>query len=259
MQLTLHCSLQPRRGSYHPGDTIAVDIQVRRRSGSPKPPRTRSAPVLLQPHAVARSHCKVVRLQVAYWDPSGNTAPVELTDLLVELKCIERTDQSWVSAAWGADAGPPLLKEGRRVSRQLLHAAARYSAQHLDLPAGSPQHFVFRYPAQHLTLHTGIHDLRLPCGGGQTSAAALQQDEIARQPAAVLLGHGGAVQLHPGGASADQRIVASKPGELHRVAIHRAHRAPAWLLVVRGDAAVDLICIFVLAAGGGTKWEGQLR
>jgi len=87
---------------------------------------------------------RMLRPQVAYWDPSGNQ-PVELTDLLIELKCIERTDQSWVSSAWGADAGPPLLKEGRRVSRQLLHAAARYSAQHLDLPPGSPQHFVFRY------------------------------------------------------------------------------------------------------------------
>ena len=97
----------------------------------------------------------MLRPQVAYWDPSGN-APVELTDLLIELKCIERTDQSWVSAAWGADAGPPLLKEGRRVSRQLLHAAARYSAQHLDLPPGSPQHFVFRYDAQHLAWHPAL-------------------------------------------------------------------------------------------------------
>ena len=71
-------------------------------------------------------------------------APLLLTDLLVELKCIERTDRSWVSAAWGADAGPPLHRDGRRVSRQLLQAAARFSAQQLRLPCGSPQDFVFR-------------------------------------------------------------------------------------------------------------------
>ena len=81
--------------------------------------------------------------QVVSRDP-GVDGPQQLTDLLVELKCIERTDRSWVSATWGADAGPPLHRDGRRVSRQLLHAAARFSTQQLSLPAGSPQHFVFR-------------------------------------------------------------------------------------------------------------------
>ena len=138
----LQCSLQPRRGSYHPGDAVVVDVQV---SSSPEghtPPPHSGAPFVPHPPVPKCIPHEVVRSQVASHD-SGANAPLELTDLLIELKCIERTDQSWVSIAWGADAGPPLQREGRRVSRQLLHAAARYSAQPLNL-VGSPQCFVFR-------------------------------------------------------------------------------------------------------------------
>ena len=81
-----------------------------------------------------------VRVQVA----NLHTAALQLVDLVLELKCVERVDPSWVSAAWTALEGTPLQRGGRHLARQLLQASAHAESDAHSLPPGAARSYVFR-------------------------------------------------------------------------------------------------------------------
>lgn len=71
-------------------------------------------------------------------------AALRLVSLVLELKCVERVDPSWVAGAWSTQEGTPLPREGRRLARQLLQAAAHAEPGSPSLAPASTRSYVFR-------------------------------------------------------------------------------------------------------------------